>query len=164
MEPTTRPWTAALAAGRALSRLWRGNSGVASVELALFAPFLVLLLIAMTDYGLAWTRQMALANAVRAGTQYAMIRRPVQGDVTGIHQKVLDAAPADLGGAPQVTFFCECPSGQAVADCNPASCGAGIDLRHYVTVTLEEDYPLILTYPGISNPISLENTATIRLN
>lgn len=164
MEPTRKPWMAALATGRKLARLWQGDSGLAAVELALLAPFLTLLMIAMTDYGLAWTRQMALANAVRAGTQYAMIRRPMEGDVSGIHQRVIDAAPADVGGTPQVTFICECPDGQAVADCNPAACGAGVDLRHYVTVTLQEDYPLILSYPGISNPIRLENSATIRLN
>jgi Flp pilus assembly protein TadG len=164
MRPTEKLSTASLSPRNVLSRLWQGNSGLAATELALLAPVLVLLMIAMTDYGLAWTRQMALANAVRAGTQYAMIRRPVQGNTAGIHQRVVDAAPADLGGTPAVTFFCECPDGQAVADCSANACGAGIDLRHYVTVTLQEDYPLILNYPGIGNPVSLENSATIRLN
>lgn len=131
----------------------------------MIAPVLVLIMIGLIDFSLVLTRQMSLANAVRAGLQYATIRRPIQGDVTAIRQAVLDAAPIPKIGThdPTVLLVCECPDGTGVADCDPAACG-GTDILSFIDITLEEDFPLLLPYPGFSNPISLSEQATVRLN
>lgn len=146
------------------ARLRQAESGLASVELALLAPVLALIMVAVIDYGSAWSRQMALANAVRAGIQYAMIRRPIQGDVSQIHQSVIDAAPADLAGTPQVALVCTCPGGApGSVDCDTGDCGAQ-DMETYLSVGLQEDFTMILDWPFIGNPISLGDQAVIRLN
>jgi Flp pilus assembly pilin Flp len=146
-------------------RLLRGESGVSAVELAMIAPVLALLTVGIVDYGLVWSRNMELANAVRAGTQYAMIRRPIQGDTTAIRQQVIDSAPEPKIGShdPQVTLFCECPNGTAVAGCDPAVC-APADMQTFISITLGEQYPLLLDYPGFNNPVQLTQSSTMRLN
>jgi len=152
---------AALCQGRIL-RLLRG---VSAVELAMIAPVLALLTVGIVDYGLVWSRNMELANAVRAGTQYAMIRRPIQGDTTAIRQQVIDSAPAPKIGShdPQVTLFCECPNGTSVPSCDPAVC-APADMQTFISITLSEQYPLLLDYPGFNNPVQLTQSSTMRLN
>ena len=147
----------------AVRRIWHHQNGAASVELALVLPFLALLVVAMIDYGTAINRKMQLTNAIRAGTQYAMVRKPVQQDLTELRQAVLDTAPADETGTRNLssTFFCECPNGAAIA-CED-ECGAG-ERGSYVRIVLREDFPLILSYPGIGNPVSLSSEAVIRLN
>jgi Flp pilus assembly pilin Flp len=151
-----RPW---------LARLLRGEAGVSAVELAMIAPFLSLLMVGMIDYGLVWSRNMELANAVRAGTQYAMIRRPIQGDTSAIRQQVIDTAPSPKVGShdPEVSLFCECPSGAATPTCDPGVC-APEDMQTFISITLSEQYPLLLGYPGFNNPITLTQTSTMRLN
>jgi hypothetical protein len=138
---------------------------VSAVELAMIAPVLALLTVGIVDYGLVWSRNMELANAVRAGTQYAMIRRPIQGDTTAIRQQVIDSAPEPKIGShdPQVTLFCECPNGTSVPRCDPTVC-APADMQTFISITLSEQYPLLLDYPGFDNPVQLTQSSTMRLN
>ena len=137
--------------------------GTATVELAFALPFLVLLVLGLFDHGSKISRNMQLANAVRAGTQYAMVRKPVQGDLSQIVAAITNTAPPDVTGTQQVTatLFCECPDGTAVA-CD-GSCVDG-DRGAFVRLTLQEDFTTLLSYPGIDNPIRLTNEATVRLN
>jgi Flp pilus assembly pilin Flp len=148
-----------------LSRLARGEAGVAAVELAMIAPVFALLLVGVVDYGLLWSHNMELANAVRAGTQYGLIRKPVNGDTTAIRQQVIDSAPAPEIGShdPQVTLFCECPDGTPVPNCDPAIC-APDDMQTFISITLSEQYPLLLDYPGFDSPVQLTQSSTMRLN
>ncbi len=147
----------------AVCRLRRCRRGSSSVELALVLPFLALLVVAMIDYGTVINYKMQLANAVRAGTQYTMVRKPVQQDLTEIRQAVLDTAPPDETGtrALATNFFCECPDGTPIP-CED-ECGVG-ERGSYVSIVLTQKYPLILSYPGIDNPVSLSSEAVIRLN
>jgi len=156
---------ACAAVGRVLRRIGREGSGIAAMEFALIAPLLGLILFGVLDYGLVSARKMALANAARAGAQYAMIRRPIQGDVSAIRQAVLNAAPEPKIGAhdPQVTLFCECPNGTLVADCDPGSC-PGTEILSFVDIVLIEQYPLMLSYPGFASPLTLGERVTVRLN
>ena len=120
----------------------RAEGGVVSVELAFIAPVLGFLILGLVDFGETISRKMQLANAVRAGTQYALVRKPVQGDVS------------------QIT--CECPDATVITCDN--SCPGNAERKSYISIVLEEDYWTIFTYPGLGNPIKLRNDAVVRLN
>ena len=156
-----------LTAARRPAALWarlRGEvQGIAAVELALIAPVLALIIVAIVDFGLAFTRQMTLANGVRAGVQYAMVRRPVQGDVAAIRKTVADNAYVDLANA-TVEWVCECAdTGAPVASCDVADCG-GADVNHSLDISVTDQFELILSYPGINNPVTLGDQVLLRLN
>ena len=146
-----------------LSRLRGEDQGVAAVELALIAPVLALIIVAIVDFGMAFSRQMTLANAVRAGVQYAMVRRPVQGDLSAIVTRVAesaDVAETDV----TVTWVCECSdSGSTAPSCSVDDCG-GADVNHSLNIAVADTYPLILSYPGINNPVTLGEAVLLRLN
>ncbi|MDH3595242.1 MAG: pilus assembly protein [Rhodospirillales bacterium] len=158
--------TAKLRTARArglLARLRGQDQGVAAVELALIAPVLALIIIAIVDFGMAFTRQMTLANGVRAGVQYAMVRRPVQGDLVAIQDTVKKNAGVDLSDV-SVTWVCECSdSGATAPTCSVDDCG-GADVNHSLLIGVTDTYPLILSYPGINNPVTLGDTVLLRLN
>jgi len=150
--------------GRSLvAAIWRCRRGTATVEMAFALSFLALLVLGVFDQGSKINRNMQLANAVRAGAQYAMVRKPVQGDLSQIVTAIANTAPYDETGTQQITatMFCECPDGTVVA-CNGTCIGG--DRGAYVRISLQEDYTTLLTYPGLDNPIRLENEATVRLN
>jgi len=141
----------------------RCRRGTATVEMAFALPVLAFLVLGMFDQGSKISRNMQLANAVRAGAQYAMVRKPVQGDLSQIVGAIANTAPYDETGTQQITatMFCECPDGTPVV-CT-GTCVGG-DRGAYVRIALQEDYTTLLNYPGLDNPIRLANEATVRLN
>ena len=54
----------------------RSERGGMLVETAMGVSFLIALMIGVTDFGLAYARQMAMSNAVRSGSQLALVRHP----------------------------------------------------------------------------------------
>lgn len=144
--------------------------GSVSVEGAFVAAVLGVLLLGIIDFGLAYRRHTQLENAVRAGTQYAMVRRPQQGDVDPIRDAVYQTAPfseGTPGTALEVEFYCECPDGTASQCSAPggvALCSGGVERQAFLRVRLDEDYGLIFGYPGIGASVSLAAEGSVRLN
>lgn len=150
--------------------IWRCQRGSVTVEGAMVAVLLGVLLLGVIDFGLAFRRQSELENAVRAGTQYAMVRRPQQGDVEPIRDAVYQAAPfpeGTPGTSLEVEFYCECPDGTA-SQCSAAGgvalCSGGVERHSFLRARLSEDYELMLAYPGFGTDIDLAAEATVRLN
>lgn len=144
--------------------------GSVTVEGAMVATILGVLLLGVIDFGLAFRRQAQLENAVRAGTQYAMVRRPQQGDVDPIRTAVYETAPfaeGTVGTALEVEFYCECPDGTA-SQCSAAGgvtlCSGGVDRHSFVRVRLSESFDLMFAYPGMGTHISLAAEGSVRLN
>ena len=149
---------------RAVAGTLRSVSGVASLELALLLPALVLLVVGVFDYGLVIHQKTQLAHAARAGAQYALIHRPTEGDLSAIETAVNDTAPADTTGTRVIgsNLWCECPAtpGTVVA-CTISTCPRSV----YISVSIEEDYNArFYQILGITNPIHIKNEATLRLN
>jgi len=147
-----------------LGRFRRDSSGLASLELALILPFAVMVAVGLIDYGVGIHRNMQLANAARAGTQYAVIRKPIQGDTTEIVNAVNQAAPPvdTANRSVSARLFCECPDGNEVS-CS-TTCPDGGYRSAFVEVTVSEDYTTLLSYPMFPSPIRMENQAVVRLN
>ena len=141
-----------------------------TVEGAMVATVLGSLLLGTIDFGLAFRRQAQLENAVRAGTQYAMVRRPQQGDVEPIRTAVFQTAPfaeGTPGTALDVDFYCECPDGtpaQCSAAGGAALCSGGVERHAFVRVRLSESFDLMFAYPGVGTDISLTAEGAVRLN
>ncbi len=163
------PGAAAALAGR-LAELRRCARGSVTVEGAFVATILGVLLLGVIDFGLAYRRHAQLENAVRAGTQYAMVRRPQQGDTDPIRGAVYETAPfteGTPGTGLAIDFYCECPDGTP-AQCSAAGgvalCSGGVDRQAFLRVRLSETYGLIFTYPGIGDSVSLAAEGSVRLN
>jgi Flp pilus assembly protein TadG len=151
-----------------LYKLWHGTQGLAAVEMAFLAPVLAGIMIGVIDYGTAWTRQMALTNAVRAGTQYAMVRRPVDGDVTPLENAVTASAPSapepPLTRTLTVAEACACAgNAPGTVDCATGDC-LPLNMEHYITFDLQEDYEMMFDWPFVNNPIGLRSQALLRLD
>ncbi len=155
---------ASLWSGSPLARFRGEETGVAVVELALIAPVLALIIIAIVDFGMAYTRQMTLANGVRAGVQYAMVRRPVQSNTGAIAQTVADNAHVPLASV-TVAWVCECSdTGFNAPACDvDVDCGGG-DVNRSIAIGVTEQFSLILSYPGVTNPVTLGDQVLLRLN
>lgn len=144
--------------------------GTVTIEGAFIAVFMGVLLIGVIDFGLAYKRHAELENAVRAGTQYALVRRPHQGDIDPIRTAVWETAPfheGEPGTALDVEFYCECPDGtssQCSAPGGVALCSGGVERHAFVRVLLSQDFDLLFAYPGVGTSVDLAAEGSVRLN
>jgi hypothetical protein len=140
---------------------------------------LSLLLIGVVDFGLAYSQHMAMSNAVRAGTQFALVRHPSLGpsattsealsSLATIRAAVVDSADAlvDMDPGPDqldVSALCLCPDGSEVtcapAPGTPPTCVA----QTFVRVRLTLPYSMMLRFPGVLETIDLSAEHSVRLN
>ena len=144
---------------RDAQRSW--NSGAASVELALLAPALILLMAATWDFGRAVQESSRLAAAARAGAQYGMQSVDAAADTAAIAQAVRDDAQ-DSANALTVTATrsCQCPGGGAVA-CD-GTCGASGAAQVFVRVQVTAPFETLFPYPFVQSPLSLGGAAVMR--
>ncbi len=170
--------------GRGFGRLCRDlivhdRRGVLTFELAMIVSALSLISIAVIDLSLAFSRKAEMANAVRVGTQFALVRRPTLGPEATAEQALLSLTELRAivvqsaeyletdPGSPHldIAVFCECP------DATPVECTAdpGVplpcqDTVTFLSITLNHAYSPIMEYPGLPDSFDLTSANTIRLN
>jgi Flp pilus assembly protein TadG len=126
-----------------LSRL-RREDGQSIVEFAFIMPFLVFLLLAITQFGLAFHNYLAITDAARVGARAAAVNRasgPCDAARTAIQNTV---------SATQWGFI----SGRIT--CSPASPGA-TGTSYTIAIT----YPFTIGLPGMFGLPALSQTGTM---
>ena len=117
-------------------------------------PIISALFIGVVNYGLIVFDQMELNSAARAGAQMALIDAS---DTSAIQQVVVDSTNLDITASNvTVTESCNCYNGDA-ALCSDTTCNSK-PVEHYFTVTINEDYTLLL----VPTTIALTGTASVR--
>jgi Flp pilus assembly protein TadG len=145
-------------------RLWRAEDGVGAIEFAFVAGILSILLLGICDFGLGFWEKMQVANAARAGAEFA-VRNGYNS--TNIQTAVTNAT--NLSGVqanPAPAQTCGCPdaaTGVSTATCG-ATCPNGTTAGSYVTVNAQVSYSTIFAWPGISSPLTLASSVTVRLD
>jgi len=149
----------------------RCQEGSVAVETAFIMMIIGTMSLGVLDFGLAYSRNLGLANAARAGMQYALVRKPVDGDFTAIVAAVNTAAPAaedSIARTITTNLYCECPDGSAI-DCTSEggadlTCDDGNLRAAYLDISITENYSLFFDYPGLNRVLSLSESVTVRLN
>jgi Flp pilus assembly protein TadG len=143
------------------------TKGTYAVEAALLLPVFMFLVLGVVDMGQAITVKAQLSGAARMGTQYASLRRPVQGDTSAIQAAALSATTGQDVGLTTfprqitVNMFCECSGGTSVACTN--QCPVNELRNRFVTVIASQDYEPIMGLPGQTYPITLNGASTVQL-
>jgi Flp pilus assembly protein TadG len=149
---------------RQLNRFLAAEDGVSAIEFAFVAGILSMLLLGICDFGLGFWEKMQVANAARAGAEFAVKNGY---DATNIQTAVTNATNlAGIQASPAPFSSCGCPNattGVATATCG-GSCPDGSTAGTYVTVNAQVSYRTLFAWPGISNPLTLASSATVRLN
>jgi Flp pilus assembly protein TadG len=130
----------------------RRRAGTATVEFAIVAPVLLMIVLGLMDWGLALEQRLRLQTAVRAGAQFALTAPT---DTAGITAAIRAAAP-DLASlsANSSGVWCEC-AGTAMS-CT-GSCLPG--LQRFLRVDASHPYtPFTPT-----GPTNIAANVTLRL-
>jgi Flp pilus assembly protein TadG len=144
--------------------LWTAEDGVSAIEFAFVAGILSMLLLGICDFGLGFWQQMQVANAARAGAEYAVKNGY---DSANVQTAVTNATNlSGIQATPAPATSCGCPNaatGVTAATCG-STCSDGSTAGTYVTVNAQVSYRTLFAWPGISSPMTLASSATVRLN
>jgi Flp pilus assembly protein TadG len=151
-----------------MKRLFRSLSGTSSIEFALLAPVLSLILVGIVDTGRYCYVAILAANAARAGAQYGAQNLETAYDTPGI----TNAAIADgeslpnwtaAGGGVAVNQLCAI-DGNAPQTCNtPWGSSPPRGTIYYVEVQVTGTFNTLLTYPGMPNALPVSGASTMRV-
>ena len=151
---------------RYLARLAAARQGVSTIEFAVVAPVIALLVIGMIDFGMGLWEEMQVSNAAQAGAAYASINS-WNATVSQIETAVTSATSlSGLSPSPAPSTVCGCPTstGSALTQVTcGTTCADGSVAGHYWIINAEASYSTILPYPGLSNPMTLSATTYARL-
>jgi Flp pilus assembly protein TadG len=163
-----------------LSRLIRRNSGVAALEFAIVLPVLILLIAGLMDLGHAFYLKQIITNASREGARYGAVyvakpngyaltdaNRLAPVDLTpSIQNWVLKSSAA--GGQCDLTHLLNGDNSTMPAptvDVGGAGYTSGISGQDLtVTVKYQMNWWILDKFiPGLTNPLDLTATTTMRL-
>ncbi|HLI97433.1 MAG TPA: TadE/TadG family type IV pilus assembly protein [Candidatus Baltobacteraceae bacterium] len=142
--------------------------GVALIELVVALPLLMLLMLGIVEVGRFAYFGIVVANAARAGAQYAAQSATTAGNSTGISSAV---AADDANGVGTITAsttneFCQCWNGSAYSNPTPNSCSGSCSTGHIVelvSVTATGTADSLFNYPFLPSSTHISSTATMRL-
>ncbi|MGH7727244.1 MAG: TadE/TadG family type IV pilus assembly protein [Vulcanimicrobiaceae bacterium] len=141
-----------------IARLLHCERGQSILEVAVAAPFLLLILAGCIDFGRYAYEGIVLANGAHAGVQYGSLSPINAADLAGMES----AAQADMPGlsvafSPTPSTYCECADG-AASTCAPTDCPASHSLR-YVSVTVAANFQPFIHLPSLPSTMTISRTA-----
>jgi Flp pilus assembly protein TadG len=128
-------------------RAARDERGQTAVEFALVAPILVLLLLGIIQFGIAFQNYVTITDAARAGARKAIVARFAAGNFNDATQTVKDAA-----SSLDQTVLNQ-PGMIAVSDPDGMTAGS------LVTVTVK--YPYVINIPLLGLKVSSGNLTAV---
>jgi Flp pilus assembly protein TadG len=137
----------------------RARAGIATVEFALVAPLLMLLLAGVLNFAMVLRTATCAADAARAGTEYGSRSALASQDLGGMKAAALNSAPGVAGMTASAIRTCKCGDGSAV-DCT-GTCASGAVLI-YVQVTTQATAHTVFDYSGLSFSGLVSSQATMR--
>lgn len=137
------------------------DRGQSILEIAVATPFMLLLLLAIVEFGRYMYGGVEVSNAARAGVQYGSQSVISSGDTNGI----INATKADASDITTLNVtpstFCVCGSNEGTQiSCTGTSPCFGTDrVEEYVQVVASNQFKPFLKYPGL--PATLTITRTV---
>src|SRR5579863_8540012 len=94
-------------------RLWRAREGLGAIEFGFIAPFLLMLLLGVIDFGMAFWQQIEISNAADAGAQWGMQNSYNKSSIQSVVQAATSLSIATSNILP--TNPCGCATSTGVA-------------------------------------------------
>ena len=147
-----------------------GARGIATMELALVLPVLVLLALGTVELGLAIFMKGAVNSAAIAGVRYGAQNQSTAADNAGMIQKARNDAgtqPSALSGMTVTpSRFCECSNlpGTTVSCTSVSSpCSSGNRRIEFVQVVTAVTFQSLFHYPGLPQSFTMNGRAVMRV-
>jgi Flp pilus assembly protein TadG len=145
---------------RRFPTLIRDRDGNVTIEMALLAPVLAMMLIGLVDISTAYSAKLKLEQVAQRSVEKVMQNSFKPADETTLETEAQSAA--GTGSVANVTYWLECDHVKMTgASAYTTGCTSGQQYGRYMQIDITKPYtPLIAwTFPGVSNA---NGTMTVR--
>jgi Flp pilus assembly protein TadG len=147
---------------RMATRTWRSRKGVASVELGMVLPVMLLVFTAIGSYGSVMWAKMQVESAARAGATYAATHGLDNAGITSAISSATGLTGITASPAPQQICSCaDVKLGLSPVACD-ASCPGNTDPGRYVVVHARVIFSPLISFSGLGKSVTLTSTAATR--
>ena len=151
-----------------MPRISRKQDGLATVEAAVTAPLLILMLLVVVDFGRVMYSAITTTGASHTAVSYGAQATLFALDHAGMNQ----AARADAVNLPinssnsahvgsTARHFCRCPGSSSEVSCTSNTCGVAPAV--FVEVGTIRTFETVANYPVIPTDVNLQRTAIMRV-
>jgi len=145
---------------RAWRRFGTSDSGQSIVEVALYMPALLLVLMGTIDLGRLAQFDARLASSARAGVQYGAQNLVTAADSSGMQTAALNDVGDDPSMSANASNYCTCADGTATS-CSGDACPGNYRLLYVKVTTTGTFVPLFNLFLG--PPVSRTRTAVLQV-
>ena len=137
----------------------RVEAGSAFIELALFFPVLLLLLLGAIDFSRLYYASITLINSAEVGAIYGSQSVAKTSDTSGMTNAATTDGQDLSGVTATAQQYCKCGNGSAQA-CSITCVGS--TKQYYVSVQTAYTFTPLFPYPGIPSSVAMTRTAVMR--
>ena len=137
-----------------------GEKGSALVELGLFTPALLLILIGAIDFARVYNASITLTNAAEVGALYGSRSVSASSDTAGMKAAATNDGKDLASMTADATSYCSCGQGTG-GSCPATGCTAASPAHKYVKVTTSYTFNTVFPIPGIPSSVPMTRTAIL---
>jgi Flp pilus assembly protein TadG len=123
-----------------------GRRGVAAAELALSLSLLAFIMVAATDFSRLFSAYLTITSCARNGALYGCLNSSHSTNTSAIQTAALNDA-GSMSSTPTVS----------------STTGTDTDGNTFVAVTVTYPFTTLVSYPGITNSLTLTRTVKMRV-
>ncbi len=139
-----------------------GENGSAFIELALFTPVLLLMVVGAIDFARVYFADISLTNAAAVAVRYGARSVSASSDTNGMQAAATNDG-ADLTTMTALaTTYCSCGSGTHQT-CPATSCNGANPAHRYVKVQTAYTFNTFFPIPGFPATVPMTRTAVMRV-
>lgn len=133
------------------------------MEMAILAPFLLVLLVSIIDIGRLERYDTIVGNSARAGVQYGAQNVTTALDFIGQKAAAQNDAQSLSGLTESTNTYCQCSDASPATCLPPSTCPTGTHMLEYVSVTATYSFKTLFNYHVIPSTIPLTRTETMQV-
>jgi len=141
----------------------REEKGSAFVELALFTPVLLLMLVGAVDFARVYYADITLANAAEVGALYGSRSVSGSSDTAGMQTAATNDGKDLTTMTAVATNYCSCGASGAHQTCPATSCTGANPAHRYVKVQTTYTFNTLFPIPGVPATVPMTRTAVVRV-
>ena len=140
-------------------RLWRARDGLGAIEFGFIAPVLLMLLLGVLDFGMAFWQQIEISNAADAGAQWGMQNTFDHDSIQTVVQAATSLSITTSNITPTQPCGCATSTGVSTYSCG-STCPDGTTPQPYIVVNTHVCYSTVFTWPGLTYCTSGNSSCT----
>ena len=139
------------------------EKGSSFVELAVFIPVLLLMLVGGVDFARVFNASVTLANAAEVGAIYGTRSIAASSNTSGMQTAATNDAKDLPTMTATATSYCSCGATGTVQTCPASGCNSSNPAHQYVKVQTTYTFSTAFPIPGIPSSVPMTRTAIMRV-